>query len=62
MMLVSMVGHAIFQTAERNGPSTIERSYRRVAGAGATAGADGISISAGAVTSVKTAGLVSRRG
>jgi hypothetical protein len=23
---VSMVGHAIFQTAERSGPSTMERS------------------------------------
>src|SRR5262245_13274750 len=29
MMFVSMLGHAIFQTAGRKGPSTIERSYRR---------------------------------
>ncbi len=26
MMFVSIVGHAIFQTAGRSGPSTIERS------------------------------------
>jgi len=30
-----MVGHAIFHTALRSGPSTIERSYRPRAGAGA---------------------------
>ena len=27
MMFVSMVGHAIFQTAGRSGPSTMDRSY-----------------------------------
>jgi hypothetical protein len=34
MMLVSIVGHASFHTALRNGPSMIERSYRATAGAG----------------------------
>jgi hypothetical protein len=38
-MLVSIVGHAIFQTAGRNGPSTMDRSYFRRSGAEATAGA-----------------------
>jgi len=40
-MFVSIVGHAIFQTAGRRGPSTIERSYRRRSGAPYGAGADG---------------------
>ena len=31
-MLVSIVGHAIFHTAERSGPSMIERSYRLAVG------------------------------
>jgi hypothetical protein len=35
-MFVSIVGHAIFQTADRNGPSMIERSYRREAVGGAS--------------------------
>jgi len=42
MMFVSIVGQAIFQTAERNGPSTMERSYRapgRGAGVEARCGA-----------------------
>ena len=30
MMLTRMVGHASFHTADVSGPSTIERSYRRV--------------------------------
>jgi hypothetical protein len=38
MMLVSIEGHAIFQTADCSGPSTIERSNRR-GGAGAGGGA-----------------------
>ena len=33
MMLVSIVGHASFQTAGPIGPSTRERSYFRVTGA-----------------------------
>ena len=40
MMFVSIDGQAIFQTAERSGPSTIERSNRRE-GTGAAGGADG---------------------
>jgi hypothetical protein len=40
-MLVSIVGHAIFQTAGRSGPSTIDRSYRRV---GAGAGGSGTAV------------------
>src|SRR5687768_1892704 len=38
MMLVSMLGQAIFHTAERSGPSVMERSYRRL-GPGAVVGA-----------------------
>src|SRR5438067_8258866 len=40
MMLVSIEGHAIFQTAAGSGPSTIDRSYRpiRAAGDSGTAG------------------------
>lgn len=34
MMLVSMVGQAIFHTAERSGPSTMDRSYRPAVGGG----------------------------
>jgi hypothetical protein len=37
MMLVSIVGQAIFQTAGASGPSTIDRSYRRAAATGGTA-------------------------
>jgi hypothetical protein len=33
-MFVSIVGQASFQTAERRGPSTMERSYRRDGGGG----------------------------
>jgi hypothetical protein len=53
MMFVSMVGHASFQTAERSGPSTMDRSYRPVADDADTGDAAGVSTSAGAVTSVK---------
>jgi hypothetical protein len=44
MMFVSIVGHASFQTAGRNGPSMIERSYlRRSAAVGAgAAGVEGL--------------------
>jgi hypothetical protein len=38
-MLVSMVGQASFQTAGRNGPSTMDRSYRLVVGGGGISGA-----------------------
>jgi hypothetical protein len=51
-MFVSMVGHASFQTAERSGPSTMDRSYRRVADEGGIEDADGAWMSAGAVMSV----------
>jgi hypothetical protein len=54
MMFVSMVGQAIFQTAERKGPSTILRSYRGAATEAGIGGADEVSMSIGAVTSVKT--------
>ena len=55
MMFVSIVGHAIFQTAERSGPSTIERSYLRAAvdGAGGVSGAETRLASVRAETSVK---------
>src|SRR5256885_3816369 len=55
MMFVNMVGHASFQTAERSGPSTMDRSYRPVTGGAAMADADGgrVSMSAGAGTSGK---------
>jgi hypothetical protein len=40
-MLVSIVGHAIFHTAGRRGPSTMDLSYLDFAGgAGGIAGAD----------------------
>src|SRR5687767_6507715 len=39
MMLVSIVGHAIFQTARESGPDTIDRSYRPDGGAGAAGAA-----------------------
>jgi hypothetical protein len=52
MMLVSMAGQASFHTAERSGPSTMDRSYRGVAGARGTSATDGVSMGAGAVTSV----------
>jgi hypothetical protein len=32
-MFASIVGHAIFQTAGASGPSTMDRSYRRLSGA-----------------------------
>ena len=42
MMLVSIVGHASFQTADGSGPSTIDRSYRGGADRGpAAVGAGG---------------------
>src|SRR5688500_6428573 len=44
IMLVSMVGHAIRQTAGRSGPSMIDRSKRRFSPAGVeVAGASGLS-------------------
>jgi hypothetical protein len=51
MIFVSIVGHAIFQTARASGPSTIERSYR-----GFTAGADagGVIAAAAAPASLKS--------
>ena len=57
MMLVSMVGHAIFQTAGTNGPSMIDRSYRPPpgvrGGAGSGNGVVRVVPGSGAVTSVK---------
>jgi hypothetical protein len=47
MMFVNIVGHAIFHTAARKGPSTIDRSYRRDAG-----GAGGKSAVAGRASRV----------
>jgi hypothetical protein len=42
-MFVNIVGHAMFQTAERSGPSMIERSYlRRSPGAGDGGVEDGV--------------------
>ena len=54
MMFVSIEGHAIFQTAERSGPSTIDRSYRPVTGDGATGDSDGVSRTGGAVIPVNS--------
>src|SRR5215210_3878791 len=52
MMLVSIVGQAIFHTASRSGPSTIERSNRlagaATGGAAAAAGCVGLPATAGA--------------
>jgi hypothetical protein len=44
-MFVIIVGHAIFHTAGRSGPSTIDRSYRLrdVAGAAADPGTAAVS-------------------
>jgi hypothetical protein len=57
-MFVSIVGHAIFQTAWRSGPSTMDRSYRPAAGPGedGVGEVDAVSSPAGAVTSVKWPG------
>ena len=52
MMFVSIVGQAIFQTAERSGPSTMERSYREVAAGCPAEGSEDDSSSARAVASV----------
>ena len=40
MMFVSILGQAIFQTAERSGPSTMDRSYRGMAEAEGRGAAD----------------------
>ena len=47
MMFASIVGQAIFHTAERSGPSTMERSKRPGA-----AGPGGAGVSAGTVGAV----------
>jgi hypothetical protein len=53
MMLVSMVGHASFQTAGRSGPSIIERSYRgRCEPAAAARVGAGVAVAAGTAASV----------
>lgn len=60
-MFVSIVGHAIFHTAARNGPSTMERSYRPAAATGAVGGMGGAESempSAGVETSVNGLGGV----
>src|SRR6476659_5228493 len=54
MMFVSIEGHAIFQTAKRSGPSTMDRSYRPVTGDGATGDSDGVSTTGGAVIPVNS--------
>ena len=43
MMFVSIVGHAIRQTAGVSGPSTMDRSYLRLGRVGAGATAVGLS-------------------
>ena len=48
-MFVSIVGHAIFQTAGRSGPSTMDRSYFRRSGADGTAEAEADADAAAAV-------------
>ena len=49
MMLVSIVGHAIFHTADRSGPSMMERSYfRPPGGVGAAGGAGGTRVASAA--------------
>jgi hypothetical protein len=50
-MLVSIVGHASFQTADRRGPSMIDRSNRVGVRAGGLSGSE--ARLAGRVTSVK---------
>src|SRR6266550_7983405 len=62
MMLVSMVGHASFQTAGASGPSMMERSYRLRSGRALEMDdtVPGSAVSAGAVTSVNVAYLLSR--
>src|SRR5688500_12841282 len=62
MMLVSMVGHAIFHTADRSGPSMMERSYFRPPGAvGAAGGAGGTSVASAAGGTTDTGASVARR-
>src|SRR5512132_1856817 len=53
MMLVSIVGHASFQTAGASGPSTMERSYPRRSGRTVVAGT-GAAVATGALPSVNT--------
>ncbi len=55
MMFVSMVGQAIFHTALKSGPSTIERSKRDAAGAG------DVGDVSGGVAALAAAGVVLNR-
>lgn len=52
-MFVSIVGHAIFQTAGRSGPSMIDRSYRFLA-----AGGGASTVGTGVATAGPAAGVV----
>lgn len=59
-MFASIVGHAIFHTAARSGPSTIDRSYRDFAG-GAPAPVGSGAVAAPSVTQLTGTGVVRPR-